>query len=318
MKPTPSQPPPRKRPRQQAAAPRAGILAALWLPMDARGRLLKTALRENINWLREKGIYGILALGSTGEFARLTLAQRLEALEAVAELAPDLPLIANITSIRLDEVVAVGRRAKALGYAGAAIMPPPFYPINPNDMLAFFLAAAGAVKLPFYLYNFPELSGKRIGIEVVRRFAEKADMAGIKQSGGEVEYHKELIALGQKKRFSVFTGQDCRLPEMFAWGADGCIGGLTNIVPDIMIDIYKMCREGRSGDLEKAGRRMGQVGQVAARLNFPLEVMAGMEAMGRPVGAAKQIVSPQTAKLYAQVVAAYKKLFASWKKEDAV
>ncbi|MBI2497233.1 MAG: dihydrodipicolinate synthase family protein, partial [Opitutae bacterium] len=84
------------------------------------------------------------------------------------------------------------------------------------------------------LYNFPELSGTRINLETVAAFAQRAGMAGIKQSGGEFAYHRDLVALGRERNFSVFSGSDTRLPEVFALGVDGCIGGLVNIVPDLM------------------------------------------------------------------------------------
>ena len=298
-------------------APRGGILAALWIPTDENGNLMKDALKTNIEFLRKTGIYGILALGSTGEFARMTLPRRQEVLETVAELAPDLPLVANLTSIRLDEVISLGKTAMELGYAGAAIMAPSFYPINQDDMLEFFLRAAEKVDLPFLLYNFPELVANRIGIETVRGFAERANMFGIKQSGGEFEYHKDLIALGNEKNYSVFSGADCRLPEVFGLGAKGCIGGLTNIVPDIMIEIYRIMHEGKQGDLEKAGRRMSEIGKICCKIPFPLEVMSGMEAKGFQTGAPKQVVSDKTKAFYKQIVGEYKALFDKWAQEDA-
>ncbi len=61
--------------RQTAqTAPRGGVLTALWLPTDADGRLMRAELARHLNWLKRAGIHGVLALGSTGEFARMTLA----------------------------------------------------------------------------------------------------------------------------------------------------------------------------------------------------------------------------------------------------
>ena len=83
-------------------------------------------------------------------------------------------------------------------------------------MLEFFLRAAEAVDLPFCLYNFPELTGNRIGLETIAAFAERAPMAAIKQSGAEFAYHRPLIRLGHEKGFTVFSGADARLPEVFS------------------------------------------------------------------------------------------------------
>ena len=68
------------------------------------------------------------------------------------------------------------------------------------------------------LYNFPELTGKRIDLPTIAAFADRAPMIGIKQSGGEFAYHQDLIALGREKGFAVMSGSDTRLPEVFQAG----------------------------------------------------------------------------------------------------
>ena len=153
------------------AAPRQGVFAALWIPTDSRGRLMKRALAAHLAFLRKSGVHGVLALGSTGEFIRMNLAQRQAVLETVAEQAGSLQVIANISSIRVDEVIALGKVARRLRLPGVAIMPPTFFPVSQVDMLEFFLRAAEGVQLPVYLYNFPELTSNCIGLELLTQFA---------------------------------------------------------------------------------------------------------------------------------------------------
>ncbi len=294
------------------AAPRHGIFAALWIPTDARGRLMKRALAAHLAFLRRSGVHGVLALGSTGEFVRMNLAQRQEVLAAVAEYAGSLQVIANISSIRLDEVIALGKFARRLRLPGVALMPPTFFPVSQADMLEFFLRAAEGVQLPTYLYNFPELTSNRIGLELIAKFAHRAPMAGIKQSGGEFAYHRDLIALGRQKNFSVFSGADTRLPEVFALGVDGCIGGLVNFAPEYMVAIYHACRAGRPEDCKTEATRMGEIGPVVNRLLFPLSVATGVEARGFEPGAPKTAVSPESTKIYRGVVADFRRMFKAW------
>jgi 4-hydroxy-tetrahydrodipicolinate synthase len=294
------------------SAPRQGILAALWIPTDARGRLRKRALRAHLRWLRAQGVHGVLALGSTGEFPRFSLAEREAVLATIAELAEPMPVVANISDIRLDEVVALGKFARRLGVPAVALMPPSFFPMSQADMLEFFLRAADAVKLPVFLYNFPELTSNRIGLETVGAFADRADMAGIKQSGGEFAYHAPLIELGREKNFAVFSGADTRLPEVFALGAAGCIGGLVNFVPEFMVRIFDVCKRGAPGDCRKEAARMKEVGALVDRLTFPLNVACGLEARGFEPGAPKTVVSRQSAGLYRAVVADMRRHFRQW------
>ena len=294
------------------AVPRKGVLAALWLPTDADGLILRDDLAKNLTFLKAHQISGVLALGSTGEFPHFDLDQRKRALAIVAELADPLPVIANVSDIRPKAIAELGRFARELGLPAIAIMPPGFFPSRQDDLLAHFLHAAESSQLPTFLYNFPELTGTRINLETVTAFAERAKMAGIKQSGGEFAYHKDLIALGKQKGFSVFSGADTRLPEVFALGADGCIGGLVNIAPDLMVHLYRVCREGAPGDISPAFERLREIGTIVDRLTFPLNVAAGMEARGQLTGAPKSVVSPSSQQIYREIVQDLRARFRSW------
>jgi dihydrodipicolinate synthase/N-acetylneuraminate lyase len=195
------------------------------------------------------------------------------------------------------------------------MMPPTFYPVSQADMLAYFLHVAEAVDLPVMLYNFPELTGKRIDLPTIAAFADRAPMIAIKQSGGEFAYHKELIALGREKRFAVMSGSDTRLPEVFALGGAGCTGGLVNLVPELMVHIYRICGEGLPGDASLAAERMREVGRIIDQLTFPLNVAAGLEARGINPGTPKTIVSDESRALYTKIVREFRALFTAWQLE---
>ena len=95
-------------------------------------------------------------------------------------------------------------------------------------------------------------------------------------------------------------------------GADGCSGGLVNIAPELMVHLYKVCREGAVGEVDSAFERLRRIGGIVDRLTFPLNVAAGMEARGLAVGAPKAIVSSASARLYREIVCELEQLFAEW------
>ncbi len=274
---------------------------------------MKRALASHLDFLRTHGVHGVLALGSTGEFPRFSLEERKDLLEVIVDLAPPLSVIANISDIRPQAVIELGKYARKLGIPAVAIMPPNFFPMSQADLLEFFLRTAEAVKLPVFLYNFPELTGNRIGLETIAAFAARAPMVGIKQSGGEFAYHQPLISLGQKKNFAVFSGSDTRLPEVFGLGVAGCIGGLVNIVPEVMVEIFHRCKGPNPSDPTDAAEKMKEVGDVINRLTFPLNVAAGLEARGLTPGEPKTVVSPESARLYRGIVKEFRALFRKWK-----
>jgi dihydrodipicolinate synthase/N-acetylneuraminate lyase len=287
----------------------SGIFSAQWIPTDAHGQVDRASLAAHIDFERRAGIRGVLALGSTGEFPFFTVDERKAVLDTVAELAVPLPVIANISDIRPRDAIELGLHAKALRLRAVALMPPMFFPVSQADMLAYFLHVADVVDLPVMLYNFPELTGKRIELATVAAFAEQAQMIAFKQSGAEFGYHRELIALGREKGFVVMSGSDTRLPEVFALGAGGAIGGLVNIVPELMVEIFRVHSRGEAADATAAAETMREVGRIIEQLTFPLNVAAGLEARGFDPGTPKSVVSLESRALYQKIVAELTALF---------
>jgi 4-hydroxy-tetrahydrodipicolinate synthase len=294
-----------------------GIFSAQWIPTDPNGRVDRVSLASHLEFEKRAGIHGVLALGSTGEFPFFTVDERKQLLATLAEFAAPLTIYANVTDIRPKAAIELGRFAKGLGMAAISLMPPIFYPVTQSDMLAYFLHVADAVGLPVMLYNFPELTGKRIDLPTVAAFADRAPMIAIKQSGAEFEYHRELVALGREKGFAVMSGSDTRLPEVFQLGGAGCTGGLVNIVPELMVHIYRVCVEGRPGDASVAAERMQELGRIIDQLTFPLNVAAGLEARGLNPGTPKTIVSPESHALYGKIVRELRAAFVQWQLEPA-
>lgn len=286
-----------------------GIFSAQWIPTDAHGRVDRASLAAHLDFEKRAGISGVLALGSTGEFPFFSVDERKQILEIVAELARPLKLFANVTDIRPQAAIEVGRHAKSLGYSAIGLMPPMFYPVSQADQLAYFLHVAEKVDLPVMLYNFPELTGKRIDLPTVAAFADSGRMVAIKQSGGEFAYHHELIALGKEKGFAVMSGSDTRLPEVFKLGAAGCIGGLVNIVPELMVLIDRVCRQGQTGDVTAAAAIMVELGRIIDQMKFPPNIAAGLEARGFNYGAPKNIQSAESRQLHGKIVSELVALF---------
>lgn len=286
-----------------------GIIAALRVPFDETGALQAEPLEEHLDWLKACGVTGVLVNGSTAEFPLLSVAQRIEAMETVAALAAPLPVLANVSDLRAGVLRQLAVAARRLNLAGVAIMPPAFYPTGAPDQIGWFELAASASGLPVVLYNFPELTGNRIDPGTIRSFAKGGAMAGIKQSGGEFAYHRELIELGGELGFRVFSGSDTRLPEVFMMGASGCIGGLVNFVPEWMVEQYGVFARGEAGSLQPTAERLQRVGELVKQASFPENVMAGMRARDLEPGHTQRLVSGQSQRRLQDLETALRALF---------
>lgn len=296
-------------------APLKGIYSAQWLPVDNQGDLDVESMRVLIEFQREAGIHGILTLGSTGYFPMFTPKQRENVLEQTMNLAGALPIIANISDICEENVIRLGQSAREMGIRVVALMPPMFYPLSQADLLAYFLQVAERVDLPLVLYNFPERTGIKIEQQTIIGFAQRARLAGVKQSGADFCYHYTLVKLGAEYDFSVLTGSDTELPAVAQLGGHGCVGGLCNIVPELMVRAYEECWQDEESDPNDttASQKLREVADILSHLEFPLNVAAGIEARGWNPGAFRRTVSAESECNYAQIVSGLRTLLAKWK-----
>jgi 4-hydroxy-tetrahydrodipicolinate synthase len=290
-----------------------GIFCALWTPTDENGALVERALRTNLELVMSNGVHGLLALGSTGEFLQLDVSARKDFLKKVLAWSGGLPVIANISDIRPGVVAELGRFAREHGAAAVAVLPPYFFPLAQPDLTEFFVRAGEAAKLPLFLYNFPERTGNRIALETIAAVADRIQLAGVKQSGAEFAYHQPLVELGRQRNFVVFTGSDTRLPEAMAMGVSGCVSGLANAVPEVMLEVFASARQGSGPESNPAAERMRQLGELVDRLEFPLNVAAVMEARNLSPGHPKAVVSKETERRYRKLVGDVRGLFQDWK-----
>jgi 4-hydroxy-tetrahydrodipicolinate synthase len=287
-----------------------GVFCALWTPTDAEGQLLESTLAANLEVLKRSRLQGLLALGSTGEFLHLDSAGRQRVMAQVAEWSGGLRLIANISDIRPTVVAELGRCARRLSAQAVSLLPPYFFPVAQADLVEFFVRGAEAAGLPLFLYNFPERTGNRIALESIAAVAERVPLAGVKQSGNEFSYHRELVALGREKGFVVLTGADTRLPEARAMGVSGCVSGLANAVPELVRDAWA----GSQSESENAAaERLAELGQRIQTVRFPVDVAAAMEARGLGTGEFKSVLSESTRRAYRSLVSELRNLFRQWK-----
>src|SRR5688572_22076396 len=219
----------------------SGVFCALWTPTDQSGAVLWPALERNLKFIVDSGIHGFMALGSTAEFPHLSITQRKEILERVVRT--QLPVVANVSDVSHRVAIDLALHAKEAGAVAIAVLPPWFFPAPQADLAEFFIAIAKQSGMPLALYNFPEVTGKKIEIETIKRVADQVRVVSVKHSGSDFEYHHDLLRLAPQHSFSVMTGWDTRLEKCLTMGCSGTVSGLANAVPDVLVRLYDLVQK---------------------------------------------------------------------------
>ena len=94
--------------------------------------------------------------------------------------------------------VAAARRAAALGADAVLVRTPGFFKsqMTSEVFVRHYTAVADASPVPVLLYNFTAVTGVNLAADAVARLAAHPNIAGIKESGGDVAQIAEFVAAG--------------------------------------------------------------------------------------------------------------------------
>jgi 4-hydroxy-2-oxoglutarate aldolase len=174
-----------------------GIFPPLTTPFYPDGKVYFRKLEANVERYSKTPVAGLVVLGSTGEAILLSDDEQREVLRVAREAtAPEKVLVAGTGSESAIETLRLTEYAATLGYDVAMVRTPHYYKaqMKPENMLAFYRTVADRSPLPVIIYNFPPNTGYDIPAEVVIALAEHPNMIGIKESGGDINKVKAMVA----------------------------------------------------------------------------------------------------------------------------
>lgn len=210
----------------------AGVYVALLTPFGAEGGLDRKGLAALVEQTLAAGVDGVVALGTTGEFADLTAEERQATVETtVAAVRGRVPVVVGIGALGTPEACRHALAAQDAGADAVLCLPPLFWKLDDAEMFEHFAAVAAASDLPVLLYDIPAFSGSPLSPGLVRRIAEELpSVIGIKLTVSDFRSVSEILGAVKPVRpeFSVTVGfEDLGLAALLA-GADGLISGLAN------------------------------------------------------------------------------------------
>lgn len=159
-----------------------GILVPIVTPFDNNGNVDAQKLKVLVEAFIDKGVAGIVACGTTGEYYTFSAAERELVLTTIAEAAKDkVTLIAGINSLSTDHSIELAAQAKALGYDGLMLSATPYSLPEQDGIIAHFEKIADASELPIIMYNFPARVGVAIEFDTVAHLAKHPNIVGVKK-----------------------------------------------------------------------------------------------------------------------------------------
>lgn len=174
-----------------------GIFAAVTTPFYPDERIYLRKLEANIARYSRSLLSGMVVLGSTGEAVALNDSETRDALRTAAEAAsPDKVLIAGVSRESVKSTVEWAETAASFEYDAVLVRTPSYYPnqMSAAAVLNYFRSVADRSPLPVLLYNIPMCVPYQIPVELVAELAQHPNIVGIKDSSGNVERVRALVA----------------------------------------------------------------------------------------------------------------------------
>ena len=228
-----------------------GVFPAITTPFTPDGEVDHAFLAGHARRLLASGCRGLVALGSLGEGATLTLAEKLAILRTCVQAVGDrMPVVAGVSALSTSEAVSLAGAAADAGCAGLMVLPPYVYRGDWPEMRAHVSAVIRATPLSCILYNNPIAYGTDFVPEQVRVLCDHRNLHAVKESSGDVRRFTALRAL-LRDRLALFVGMDDALLEGVAMGATGWIAGLVNALPDESVLLFEHAMAGRTAAARK-------------------------------------------------------------------
>jgi N-acetylneuraminate lyase len=257
------------------SGPLAGLIPACHTPLAPDGGLNLGMVERQAELLLEMGIRGVFVGGTTGEFASLTLEERMDLAGSWCEAAgASMRVAVHVGHNCLHEAVALAAHARKIGAAAVAVMAPSYFkPTTIQDLIDFCAPiAAEAEPLPFYFYDIPGMTGVRLRMS---EFLYQArfripTLRGLKYSNDDLLELQECVRLDHGA-FDVLFGSDECLLAGLCLGVRGAVGSTYNFAAPVSQRLMQAfekhdletarTEQGKSIDLIKA---LGEFGFLAA------------------------------------------------------
>jgi 4-hydroxy-tetrahydrodipicolinate synthase len=269
-----------------------GVFPYLVSPVDPGGKVRTEVLGRLCDDLIASGVHGLTPLGSTGEFAYLSHAQRAAVVQTTIEAARGrVPVVAGVASTSTADAVAQARAYQKLGANGILAILEAYFPLADAQVESYFRKLADAVDIPVVIYTNPQFQRSDLSLDVIARLSAHPRIGYIKDASTNTG---RLLSIMDRcgDAIQVFSASAHIPAAVMLIGGVGWMAGPACIIPRQSVELYNLCVAACWDDAMKLQRKLWRVNEAFARFNLAACIKAGLTVQGYDVG---DPVPPQAA-----------------------
>lgn len=226
-----------------------GVIGAPLTPLDEKLRCDIPAMVSHCKDLIARGCSGIVLFGTTGEGTSFSTSEKREALKALIQSGlQSEKLILTVNCCSIPDALELAREGVDQKCAALLVMPPFYYKhIQESGIVAFYRELISRLHFPslkIILYHIPQMTGVPFTLEIVKKLQKEFpnEIVGLKESEGNFPLTTDILK--QLPDFKLFVGHETQLVEAVKKGGAGCIAGMTNLFPELLISLYQYGKNG--------------------------------------------------------------------------
>lgn len=268
-----------------------GVLPALVTPFTKDNKIDCESFRKIVSFVEEGGVSGIVACGTTGESATLSMAEHKQLIDLSIGCS-NVPVVAGTGSNNTVEAIELTKHAADAGADAALVISPYYNKSNRAGLLAHFKSIADAADIPVILYNVPSRTGQDISAELIAELAKVGNIVAVKEASGSVEKVSRILELTADEDFDVLSGEDGLTLPILSVGGVGVISVVANVVPGMMVRLVDAVRKGDLKTAREMHFKMAPLTRALFSETNPIPVKRAMELMGLSRGDLRLPLAP--------------------------
>lgn len=244
---------------------KAQFLTPVVTAFDKKGNLDIQANKNIYDNLINNGIDGLVIMGSTGEFFAMSTEQKKELIDlSVNYVNKRAKVYIGTSCMSVEDTVTLSNYALEAGADAVMIVSPYYFALSDDSLEYYYDEVAKNVNGDIYLYNYPQRTTHDLSAEVTLNLLRKnKNIVGFKDTVLDFGHTRKLIQTVRSEfpDFEILCGFEEHTSHNILSGGDGCIGGLSNLFPDLFSGWVKTINE---QNFEKMGKYQRIVDRLTA------------------------------------------------------
>ncbi|MCX5590171.1 dihydrodipicolinate synthase family protein [Alcaligenes endophyticus] len=281
--------------------PYHGVFPYLVSPINEDQSVNTAVLHQLCEDLIQQGVHGLAPLGSTGEFAYLSLEQKQTVIQTVVQASNGrVPVVAGVAATSTAEAVRQAKAYAALGCDAILAVLEAYFPISEDGVYEYFKAIADAVDLPIVIYTNPNFQRSDLTPAVLERLSWIPNVLYLKDASyntGRLLSIQSLVG----DRLTIFAASSHITTAVMLIGGAGWMAGPACIIPRQSVELYELCKAGKWDQAMLLQRKLWRINEIFGKYNLAACIKGALQLQGYDVGQPLLPQAPLSAEGYEAV-----------------